>query len=476
MIAYRWLAAASMLLMIWLTGCRSAPREAGFADVRRLTSERTGHRVHWNTGGADDRAVAASVRDLLSDELTIEEAVQIALLNNQDLQAVYEDLGVAQANLLQAGLLRNPVFEASVGIPIDGGQTELALGVAQDFIDLMLIPLRKKLAAAQLEAAKYLVADAVLDLSSRTQAAYYRLQSEEQLLEMLRQVLAASEASYDVAKRQRAAGNITELELDEERAQYEQTKLELAAEEAAIAADRERLNVLMGLWGSDTRWRIAVRLPEVPEEELDLTNAERQAVRRSLDLAIVRESFGAQARRLGIANATALFVDAEVGVEAEREEGEWEVGPTISVPIPLFDRGQGRVANARAEWRRARARYTATAVRVRSSVRVAVQELRAARDRAIYYRRVLLPLRGRIVDHAQLRYNAMQIGPAELLHAKQAQINAGREYIQSLQGYWLARTRMRSILAGHLPIIEIDPQFPTGVTGTSRTAADEGGH
>jgi cobalt-zinc-cadmium efflux system outer membrane protein len=71
-------------------------------------------------GRDETRAPCVRLRDLLSRELTVETAVQVALLNNKTLQATYEDLSVAQADLVQAGLLQNPVFRRHVAFPVAG--------------------------------------------------------------------------------------------------------------------------------------------------------------------------------------------------------------------------------------------------------------------------------------------------------------------------------------------------------------------
>src|SRR3954469_1852756 len=98
-----------------LAGCANAPRDAGFNDVRRNVADRTRvELVRWDQGTDADRQAQSSVDAILARELTPHSAVQVALLNNADLQATYEDLGVAQADLVRAGLLRNPVFDADV--------------------------------------------------------------------------------------------------------------------------------------------------------------------------------------------------------------------------------------------------------------------------------------------------------------------------------------------------------------------------
>jgi cobalt-zinc-cadmium efflux system outer membrane protein len=439
--------------LLALGGCATVPRATDFPDVEKAVAERTGgQRVHWNQGTPDDRAVQAIVRDMLQKELTAGEAVQIALLNNRGLQATYADLGVAQAEVVQAGLLKNPVFDGDVKFPLSGGGTKADLSVVQDFLDVLLIPLRKKVAQAAFESAKLRVTGAVLDLAARTRTAFYAHQAAEQTLELRRTVVAATGASYDLAQRLRRAGNITELDLAQERALYEQSKLDLSRAEVAVLDTRERLNVLMGLWGEQVTWRAAARLPDPPaDEDVPTEGVERRAVERSLELAVARNEVEAAARTLGIRRSFGLLPEASLGAAAEREnEGGWSVGPAFSLPIPLFDQGQAAAASAGAELARARERYAATAVEVRSAARAARNRLLATRSQANYYRQVLLPLRRQITEQTQLQYNAMQVGAFQLLQAKRDEVEAGVAYIEALRDYWVARAGLNQITSGRL--------------------------
>ncbi len=150
-----------------LSGCASVPRKGGFSDVAQVIEERAGQRVHWSQGTPEDAEVTRAVEALLADELSVGAAVQIALLNNRGLQATYEDLGIAQADLVQAGLLRNPAFFGSVrSSNRSSSETNTEFGVVQDFLDILIRPARKKFAAAEFEEAKLRVADAVLNLAA----------------------------------------------------------------------------------------------------------------------------------------------------------------------------------------------------------------------------------------------------------------------------------------------------------------------
>src|SRR5262245_27961728 len=109
------------------SGCTSVALNAGFNDVRTTVEERGGLEIYWNSGTEPDKEAAARIDALLQGKLSADQVVQIALLNNRDLQAVYSDLGVAQADLVQAGLLNNPIFDAAIKFPTSGSQANLEL-------------------------------------------------------------------------------------------------------------------------------------------------------------------------------------------------------------------------------------------------------------------------------------------------------------------------------------------------------------
>jgi cobalt-zinc-cadmium efflux system outer membrane protein len=445
-----------------LSGCATIQPRAGFDDVEAIVAERTGARVHWNQGTPADQAVADSVQSLLAGELTADEAVQIALLNNRNLQATYENLSVAQADLVRAGLLTNPIFDAEARFA-EGG-TGIELGVAQSFIDIFFIPLRRRIAGAAFEGAKLGVAGAVVDLAAQTRQAFYELLADQQLAELRETVLLAFDASYAMAQSLHAAGNVTDLRLAVERAQYEQAKVNLAAARAEVLVGREQLNALMGLWGPDVQWTAATRLPELPPEEetMDLAGLEQRAIANSLDLGVLRQRIMIAGERLGLARPEALIPVAEVGVVGEREpESDWAVGPRVSLPIPIFNMGQAASATARAQLRQTQDLYTAQAVEVRSAVRASATRLTAARERAVYYQAVVLPLQQRSLGLLHLQYNAMQIGVFDLLQARRELVETGVDYVHVLQNYWLIRTQLTQILNGRLSGVDAPMTEPT---------------
>ena len=265
-------------------------------------------------------------------------------------------------------------------------------------------------------------------------------------------VLEAQQAAAELRRRQRAAGNVGDLELVQEEAFYQQAKLELARAHTRIVEQRERVNRLLGLWGEEsTSWKVSDELPALPPAEPALEHVESLAVARRLDLAAVKSEAQAFEQAASAAGLTRFIPALEAGVSTERDaEGTRVSGPSLTVELPLFDQGQGRVARLASQVRQARARAAALAVNVRAEVRTLRSRLLAARGVVDHYRTVLLPLRDRAVQHAQVRYNSMLLGVFQLLVARREQMDAYRDYLDSVRDYWTTRAELERAAGGSL--------------------------
>jgi cobalt-zinc-cadmium efflux system outer membrane protein len=436
-----------------LAGCATAPIDSGFGDVQRIAAERTGAIVQWDRHTADDRAVAACVHALLAKELTAGQAVQIALLNNHNLQATFEDLGIAQADLVQAGLLKNPIFDLGVRVPTrPPSNTYVDINVTEDFINVFFLPARRRLAHAQLEQVKSRVTSEVLTLATDTKAAFYAYQAAEQLVELRRSIADATAASLNAAKRLHDAGNNMDLDFINSKAQDARAKVDLADSQADAADARERLNDLMGLWGDDTAWTTAHRLPDLPAREVQRQGLETLAIRQRTDLGAARQDIAVHAQALGLTEQTRFLAETNIGAEGEREtDGQWRIGPSFSLPIPLFDQGQAAIPRAQAVLIQSQQRYLALAVDVRSQVRAAAIRMFSARAKAQLYHDQVLPLQEQVVAQTQLQYNGMLVGVFQLLQVRRDQIDVARQYIESLRDYWTARAALERAIGGRLP-------------------------
>ncbi len=432
-------------------GCASVPPEAGFSDVQALAQERVGVRLHWTRGTPEDAEVDRRVRELLAAPLTVDAAVQIALLNNRKLQAAYEELGVAQADLVQAGLLRNPVFGGAFRYPTDPPRSaNLEFDLLGNFLQLLFLPARKQAAALEFEEQKLRVTHAVLELAAETRSAYFAAISARQVADMRNLVAQSAEASAEFAKRLHEAGNLSELSTTLERAAYEQARVVWSRTESVVVELRERLTRLMGLWGEAVNWKAPERLPDVPAEELPLDRAEKLAISRRLDFKASLREVQVMAAVLGLTRRERWFGgEFDLGASAEREPGgDWAIGPALAVQIPVFDQGQAQIARAEALLRQREHRLTALAVDIRSQVRSLRDRLMRERYRLEHYLKVVIPLRERAVALTLERYNFMLVGAFELLEAKSREFDAYQQYIEAVRDYWITRFEFIHAIGG----------------------------
>jgi outer membrane protein, heavy metal efflux system len=418
-----------------------------FDHLSETVHARTGKRVRWMRGTAEDAEVTRAVQSLLRGPLTADAAVQVALLNNRDLQASYEELGIAQADLVEAGLLQNPLITFERRWP--GLATEA--DIAKMFIDVLLLPLRKRVAAAQFETAKMRVGHEILTLAAEVRGAFYQYQGDQQFLDMRRTVARAMERSAETALLMNEAGNISNLDLANEQAQHVGAKIELARAQTEAVESREKLSKLMGVWGQQTEWTVNTRLPNLPGHEVSPSGLESRAIAQRLDLAAARAEFVAKARSLGFARVESIMEGGEITAHFEREqEGNASVGPSFSIPLPIFNQGQPAVARARSKLRQSQQSYLSLAADIRSDVRAARDRMFLLRSQVEYYKSAVLPIRNRVVNESQLQYNAMQIGPIQLLQAKQEEVRTGADYIETLRDYWVARAELEKAVGGNL--------------------------
>lgn len=458
--------------LLFVAGC--VPSDSGFGEVRTTVADRIDARVHWD-GAPEGTEAARRVEELLGQPLGPDEAVQVALLHNPDLQAALDVLDIRAAQLLQASLLSNPHAEGEV---LFHGEEDpvVELSLSQSISDLIFLPLARGVAAAELEAATFDAAGQILDTAYQTRVGFIRYLAAKQMLEQNRAILEAAFLSWDAARRLEEAGNLNDLQLAQERAVYEEARLAVADSELQLMDLREDLQVLMGLTGEQTTWEAVADLPLPPEEEIDLDEAERRAIERSIELAQLRTEYRALARRHDVARARGIVPEVRAGVTAEREGGEWGVGPMVELEVPLFQQGQGQTAVAGAEMRRITHRYRARAVRIRSAARAARFRLEMARRRAVFYRDNLLPVRERITELTLQHYNGMFASLFQLIEAKREEIAAIRRYLDSLQEYWVARATFEHILAGRTARLEEPLQVMGATESDGAVQGGGGGH
>ena len=439
--------AATIAACLVLAGCASLSPDSGFDAVQHTARDRLGQDVSWVRTDAERIAADQRVAELLGTPLSAEAAVQVALLNNRGLQASFDELGIADADRVQAGLLPNPGF--TFGRLRQGAGSEIDRSLTFNLSHLLTMPMARDIAGQRLEQTSGAAIISVLSLASQVRKAYYTALAAEESVRYMLQVQSAAEAGAELARRQAQTGNWNKLQQAREQGFYADAALNLARAEQVRGEAREQLTRLLGLWGEQTRFRLPERMPELPASASELPDIERTAMAQRMDVQAARLRTEQVAKSLGLTRATRFVNALELGVMRNSfSEDQTERGFEISVELPLFDWGTARVARAEAIYMQSVNRAAQTAVDARSEVRGVYANYRIRHDIARHYRDEIVPLKKRISDENLLRYNGMLIGVFELLADARSQITSVNGYIEALRDFWLAQADLDSAQLG----------------------------
>jgi outer membrane protein TolC len=432
---------------VLLSGCASFSQDGGMDAVSQLTKQRTGPPVSRPTSTDNANVNPERVSALLKQPLDPNTAVEIALLNNQGLQAAFAELGVAEADYVQSGRMRNPGL--SFQHLRSGESLEIDRSVTFDLIGLLTIPLRTGIEQRRFEQAKLQAAATAVQLSADTRRAYFEAVAARQTAKYMEQVQSAAQASAELATRMAKVGNWSKLDRAREQAFYAEATAQVARSRQNAVGTREQLTRLLGLWGQSTTFSLPDRLPDLPKSPTDMTNLESQAMSQRLDIQIAKRDADATAKGLGLTRATGFVNVLDAGYANKSQSGQpRENGYQISLELPIFDWGGARTAKAEALYMQAVHRTADTAIRARSEVREAYAAYRTSYDLAKHYRDEVVPLRRKISDEVMLRYNGMLASVFELLADSREQANSVNTAIEAQRDFWIADTRLQGAISG----------------------------
>jgi len=440
-------ATAVILGVAMLGGCANFSEDRGFGLARQTAKDRLGKDVTWVRTAAEADSVKGKLEALLANPLSADDAVQIALYNNPGLQATYAELGISESDLVSAGRLENPRFSFMRAINSNNDvkiESLLSFGV----MSLITLPLRMQAAGRRFESAKRGVTAEMLRTASETRKAYYHAVAAAQTMRYKNQVKESAEAGTELARRMMRAGSFSSLTHMREHAFYADSIAEVARSQQAAVAAREQLTRLMGLNDSSS-FKLPDRLPDLPKAPRDEADIAREAMQERLDVTAARFEAESTAASLGLTKITRFTNVLEIG-RARVDEGSeprkrgWEV----AFDIPIFDFGGPRIAGAEARYMRAAERVREAVVNAQSEVREAYLAYRTRHDLARHYRDEVVPMRKRISDQMQLRYNGMLKSVFELLADSREQVMAVNGAIDAQRDFWVAEADLQMALIG----------------------------
>jgi outer membrane protein, heavy metal efflux system len=465
-----------------LAGCASVSRREGADAVAQLLQPRLAGAFAWRNDAQGQAALDARTAELLAAPLTAESAFQLAQLRNPDITTQYAELGIAQADVVAASRIGNPTFSASA--MRQDSRHKTGFGLDLPLGELLLLPARKRFAAADYALAQQRIAARLFGLALDTRDDWHAAASAQQVATLREAVAEAAGASAELAQRYHAAGNISALELKLEQAAASQARIAAARARADSLRARLALNTRLGLSGAQAdAWTLALPLAGPLQHEDDEQALLSLAHEQNLGLAAARSEVAQMDHVLQLAQRWRLLGTVEVGAERENEiDGARLSGPSLALALPLFDQGQAAIARAQARLEQSRAALAREELQLDNSVRLGVAQVATLRRIAADYRDALVPQREAIVQRQLERHNYMLIGAFELLLAKQQEYDAYQGYIESVRDYWQARsalaravgTRLPSDTQAAQPVLDIDSVLDPAAGGGEHDG--HGGH
>ncbi len=394
-------------------------------------------------------ADAERVESLLADGLSREEAVQIALMSNSSLQAAFDRLGIARADLQQAGLYSNPAVETVILWP-DEHDAEIEIEATWNLADLWRVPVRKRAARAEADRVTMTVLAELLNTAADARMAWDAAVATAKVATEAAAVLEAAEDLLARMHERLDYGFGEQLNLERMRAEVAEAEVQLAMAEAEEATALSRLRRILGL-PAGAALSPEGDLPTAPADVIsagDLVKmalAERPEV-RAADL-------GARAADLDLRlQRRSTWQHVELGPAYMREpEGDELWGFVLGVDLPLNDNNRAQRRRAEAELRQAEDRARLARSMVIEEVEVAAEHLALAAHREALLRETVIPARERAHQFAQKHYMQMELSMLPVIETRRELASARRMHVEARRQVAEALVELEFAVGGRLP-------------------------
>ena len=434
-------------------GCATFSKDGGFGGVQEITQQYIKQEVAWPKSEAEKIKLDERIKALLTQRLDVEKAVQIALLNNKSLQAGFYSLGISESDLVQAGRLPNPNF--SMLYTRNDGDYKIEQILTFNIFSLLTMPKMQEIERQRFVQTQKKTAFEVIKIANHTRIAFFNAVAASEQVRYSEQVKESAEASAELARRMVKAGNFNKLQQAREQSFYADAALDYANAKNKQVSAYEGLSRLLGV--SVDQLNLEQRLPDLPKSLSELQPFEKVAFEQRLDLQAIRLETDALAKQLGLTKTTRFINVLEIGparVLEGRRGDPYKKGISLSFELPLFDWGTARVTRAESIYMQSVNRAAQVAINAQSEIREAYNAYRTHYDVTTHIRDEIVPLRKKILQENQLRYNGMLISPFELFGDARAQVVSVQNYIESLRTFWVADSTLQMTLIGNENMME----------------------
>lgn len=436
-------------VFLLLSACTSIPKQDSAGEVNHILRE---HGVEPQVSEPSNSK--EKLESLISENISLNDSIQIALINNAKLNQTYASLGIAKADMYETMRIRNPVFSFSQLNSNQSGEKDLVtLGLITSLSDLITRPSRKALAEAQFAAMKKSMAVDILSILNQVQSSFYMHAAALQVEALKQKQYETARLAAQLSERYHQAGNFSARENLEIKSKASTAFFEYFDAKSKALSSRKDLANKLGLNIADS-WKINSQLAIPSVSKTDVKDFQNTAMQSRLDLIVARSKADALAKKLGIVNWTRHLSDIDIGIEREREpDGAKLTGPSLEWEIPLFSRNTEKLRLS-GEFKQSILEVQKMTLAIQNEVHANYLKTIGAQELIHEYQHNFIPIQTAIVSSTQKEENFMLIGTFDLLETKQQEYESYVGYIKALQVYWTAYSDLMYAAGDslHIPI------------------------
>ncbi|MGA0060982.1 MAG: TolC family protein [Planctomycetota bacterium] len=448
-----WAALASLL-----AGCATVDATPDYAAVAVEIRAATGANAVYQPG--TEEISTARVEALLGAPLSLEGAVEVALLNNPGLKAAFRRVGVARADLEQAGMWTNPSLMLALRFPSAGGSTDIEGNLLGNLLDLWLRAPRIDGADAALRQQMSEVALRGAALAGAVRTAYAEAVATERIVAIAAENRATAMQLLALTEERFAAQAALATDVQLARLDVAATEVSVQDAQFAALAARQVLANHLGLEALRADQRFSTDLLPSGSPLLPAARLHELAGAARFDLEAASHALRAAEAELQVQRGRVSRV-LRGGVAGEKE-GVWAVGPAVQVEIPVFDQNQAQIARAAAIVTERTEILAGLRLAAGRDVEIARARVEAMRETARLYADDVLVTAQQALELARASYRVGKSTLVPVLEAQRTLLSARRELV--VRQREVAKALSDLEVATGLPreqLFESDPKRPS---------------
>ena len=383
--------------------------------------------------------------------LSTSEAVTYALARNQNLAAARLRIDEARGQLLGAGRLQNPELDVELRRNVRTSESSVQAQFMQRFPLTARLSLEKAVSKAQLAAAEAEVRDFERRLTADVRASAIKLLALKAKALVAERQLANSQDNAQFSAKRVGTGEASPLDVYQLEVDAKQIEVELRQIHVEQAVLNGELRALLGVKRGDDL-ALSGSLDPVPaavEKQAGAASGEARP-----DLAAARHAAESAKKATELAKAR-KWEDISLGVVGSRERiedapqglsNDHFLGLRLSVPLPLWNRNEGGIAQANATATRAGLAAEALATSIQNEIDTARSEMAALASLLAEMDSHLLPKATALQEALSKSYEGGQSPLTEVLRARSRRLDLEERRIDALRNYHLAKTRCQAAL------------------------------